>query len=219
MKTNEKRKRALGELTERAGEELVGQIEQMKERNIDQVEQLGRYMREEMLTEKARDADVYSPVIGNGRHPQRLVRSRERQVRTLMGPLTIRQASENCQEPKQVVGSERSVRACPGVVPFDQRWGRDGPRRSPEVRRLVSVLSARLTHEDVTHTVAQVFPLMMSARQVGSRTQPAGSTLVRREDQEGQEVLRQEVEQNRSERARQEERAERSGGWMSTWME
>jgi hypothetical protein len=191
-------------------------MEQMKEGDRDQVEQsvctvgieLGRRTLEEMLTQKAREEDVRDAVSGTCGHALRLVSYREKQVSTIMGPLVIRRASSHCQEPKRLAGSEKSVPACPGVAPFDQRWGLDGHRSSPGVRRLVSVLSARLTHEEVAETVGRWLPLTMSARQVGSVIQPEGSACVRREDQQVQEVLMQGAEKHLRERERREEHGE-----------
>jgi hypothetical protein len=76
------------------------------------------------------------------------------------------------------------------------------------VRRLLSFLSARRTHEDVAETVGRVLPLTISARQVGSVIQPEGSAFVRREDQQVQEVLMQGADKHRSERERREEHGE-----------
>ena len=62
MKTNQEVKRKLLDLAEKAVEELLGELEQMKEGDLDQLEQtvfkaiieIGRKAIEEILTQKAK---------------------------------------------------------------------------------------------------------------------------------------------------------------------
>jgi hypothetical protein len=216
MKTNEEIKEALLDLAEKAVEELVGHIEDLKEGDLDQLEQtvfkaimeFGRTALEELLRQKAREEEAASPTEGSCGHTLRLVSYREKQVNTVMGPLTIRRAYYHCQEPKRLAGRQNPLPACPGVAPFDQRWGLVGRRSSPGVRRLVSFLSARLTHEEVAETLARLLPLAISARQVGHVIQPAGEAFRQFEDQQVQKLLTQGAEKHRSEKERQEEHGE-----------
>jgi hypothetical protein len=80
-------------VAEKAVEELVGQIEQMKEGDRDQgehtgrkaVSALGRTTLEELLKPNAREEDVAGPALGTGGHPLRPVSNREKQVSTIRG--------------------------------------------------------------------------------------------------------------------------------------
>ena len=216
MKTNEEIKEALLDLAEKAVEELVGHIEDLKEGDLDQLEQtvfkaimeFGRTALEELLRQKAREEEAASPAEGSCGHTLRLVSYREKQVNTVMGPLTIRRAYYHCQEPKRLAGRQNPLPACPGVAPFDQRWGLVGRRSSPGVRRLVSFLSARLAHEEVAETLARLLSLAISARQVGHVIQPAGEAFRQFEDQQVQKLLTQGAEKHRSEKEHQEEHRE-----------
>lgn len=91
------------------------------------------------------------------------------------------------------------------MAPFDRDWGLSGQRSSPGLQKVVSYLSARLTHEEVAEAVGRLLPVQMSARQVGNVIQPKGEALREWEDQEVQELLQRGVQKHLSEVERQDE--------------
>src|SRR5207237_2231829 len=95
-----------------------------------------------------------------------------------------------------------------GAVPFDRAWGLSGQQSSPGVQRLVSYLSARLTHEEVAEALCRVLPLGLSARQVGNILQPVGEAFEQVEDQQVQQIGEQAAKKDMSEAERQEEQGE-----------
>jgi len=211
-KTKEEVKGKLRELAEETVEEWLGHIEQRKEGDLDQLEQrvleVGSKALEEMLRQKARKEEAAQAPEGSCGQTRRLVRYRDKQVNTLMRFLTIRRASSQCQEPKHLPTSEIALPACPGVAPCDQRWGLDGQRSSPGVRRRMRLLSARLTQEDVAETVTRLLPLSTSARPVGNVTPPIGEACVQREDQQVQKLLAPGANTHRRGEEQQEEHGE-----------
>lgn len=217
MKTNEALKRDLLAQVEEAVEDLLKQLEKMEEGDFDQLEQvviktameLGRRGMEQVLNHEAREEHRLAQREGSCGHALRLVSYRERQVLTLMGPITISRAYYHCQETKPLPEPERPLPPCPGVVPFDQQWGLSRQRSSPGVQRLVSYLSARLTHEEVAEAVSRVLPMTISARQVGHVVQPIGEVFLRREDQQVQRLFEQATAKHLGAAERQEEQGER----------
>lgn len=88
------------------------------------------------------------------------------------------------------------------------RWGLTGQRSSPGVQRLVSSLSARLTHEEVAQTLERVLPLHLSARQVGNLLQPVGEAFEQQEERQVHQRREQAARKGTSEAEQQEEQAE-----------
>lgn len=216
MKTNEAMKQKLLVQAEKAIEGLLKQLKEVKEGDLYQLEQIvlktvvevGRREIEELLNEQATEADQSSQPEGKCGHRVRLVSYRERQVLTLLGPISIQRAYYHCQEPKQVSGTDHPssrLPPCPGVAPFDQHWGLCRSQASPGVQRLLAKLSARLTHEEVAEAIGDLVPVRISARQVGEVIQPIGEAFVAQEDQQVAQLLAQGREKHLSETQRQEE--------------
>lgn len=207
MKTNEEAKRHLLELAETAIEQLVDQLEEVKKGDLHHLEQvimqtvmeLGRKEMETLLAHAAQEATPSEPPISFCGHALRLVSYRERQILTLMGRLRIRRAYYHCEEHKQRKEKEQALEACAGVAHFDQQWGCAGSQSSPGVQRVLAKLSARLTHEEVAETVEDLFPVKMSARQVGSVIQPIGEAFLLQEDQQMAQIVQQGGEKQLSE--------------------
>lgn len=216
METSEEVKREVLEQAEKAMREMLSQLEKGRAGDLAQMEQmvfttcmeLGRRSMERLLTHQAEAGSQSRQLEGACGHPVRLVSYRKRQLVTLMGSITIRRAYYHCQDPKQVPAGTRRLPPCAGVVPFDQQWELSGHQSSPGVQRLVSYLSARLTHEEVAEAIRRVIPVTISARQVGHLIQPIGEAFLQREESLVQRVLAQGAEKHLSAQERQEEQGE-----------
>ncbi|HEY1348271.1 MAG TPA: hypothetical protein VGF67_01440 [Ktedonobacteraceae bacterium] len=219
MRTKEEGKRECFALAEQAVEGLLGQMEKVEEGDRDHVEQavdhtfveLGRRGMEKLLQQKASEPEQPDPAEKSGGHPLRLVRSREKLILILRGSITIRRASDHCPERKQREGTSSRLAPCPGVVPFDQRWGLGRQENSSGAQRLVACVSARSPHEEVAEAVARVLPLTISARQIGHVIQPRGEAFLQQEDRRVQQILEQGTHQHRSHTQQQEEQRESMG--------
>ncbi|HEU5380638.1 MAG TPA: ISKra4 family transposase [Ktedonobacteraceae bacterium] len=194
-------------------EQLVEELEEVKEGDLQQLEQallqsvmeLGRKGMETILAQKAReDQHLESREDGNS-HRLRLVGYRERQTVTLLGRLTITRGYYHCEESKSQNKQDQPRSRCPGIAPFDQHWGLTRSQASPGVQRVLAKLAARLTYEEVAETVEDLLPLRISARQVGEVIQPIGEAFLNQEDQHVVRIIEQGGEKHLSEEQRQEE--------------
>jgi len=213
MKTNEEAKRHLLALAEKAIEQLVEQLEEVKEGDLQHLEQailqsvmeLGRQGMETILARSARADKRFAPEEDRRGHRLRLVGYRERHVVTLMGRLTITRGYYHCEESKSQNKQKQPMSGCPGIAPFDQHWGLTRSQTSPGVQRVVAKLAARLTYEEVAETVEDVLPVRISARQVGEVIQPIGEAFLSQEDQHVMQILEQGGEKHLSKEQKQEE--------------
>jgi hypothetical protein len=216
METNEEMRSALLRKAESGMEKLVLSLQKVGEGDLQELEQeimvqilaLGRSCLEEVLEQQAKQRGSAPDREGACGHRQRLVSKRPRQVLSLFGQITIHRGYYHCAE-KGEPAEERKESLCrKGEVPFDRAWGLSGQRSSPGVQRLVSYLSARLTHEEVTEALCRVLPLGLCARQVGTILQPVGEAFAQEEDQQMQEIAEQAARKNTSEAERHEEQGE-----------
>lgn len=206
METNETLKQELLKEAEQAIEALYTGLQTIEEGDLQEVEQqmvstmlsLGRTCLERVLTSQAAGQEDRARRMGTCGHRQHLVGKRPRQVLTLLGPISIRRGYYQC------VSKEEEQERCHSGAPFDQRWGLTQQHSSPGVQRLVSYLSARLTHDEVAETVERLLPLRISARQVGQVIQPIGERLTQQEDQRVQALLSQGLEKHTSAGEQQE---------------
>lgn len=214
MKTNEAVKRQLLSQAEEAIEGLLEQMEEIKRGDLQHLEQcilenmleLGRRSMETILVSEAREEPMAVPQEGRCGHRLKRAGEREKTVLTLMGPLLIKRAYYHCKEEKQAEGE--SQRRCPGTVPFDEQWGLTRRQASPGVQRVVAKLAARLTFEEAAEAIADVLPVLLSARQVGSLIQPIGEAFAQQETDLANQYLCQGGEKRRSEGEQQEEQGE-----------
>ncbi len=133
---------------------------------------------------------------------------RPRQVLSLVGPITIHRGYYHCVEKRESAQGQQESQCRKGGVPFDKQWGLSGQRSSPGVQRVVSYLSARLTHEEVAEALCRLLPLGLSPRQVGNILQPIGEAFEQVEDQQVQQIVEQAAAKDSSEAERQEEQGE-----------
>lgn len=212
-KTNEEVKGQLLVQAEMAIEGLLKELEEVKEGDehhrehvvLPAVLELGRKGMETLLNDEAQEEAPLVDRKGECGHPRSLMNDRKRRVWSLMGHLRIPRAYDHCKKTRPSGEAEPTRPPCPGMVPFDQRWGLSQHQRSPGVQRLVARLSARLTHEEGAEAVSQVVPVTISARQVGQVLQPIGEAFLAREDHQVQQVWEQGAHQHLGEAQWQEE--------------
>jgi hypothetical protein len=213
METNEAVKRALLEQAEKAIEDLLIQLEKIEEGDLQQVEQevlstmmgLGRTCLERVVNQQARRAGSAARRVGACGHRQRLVSTRQRQLVTLLGPITIQRAYYQCMKLDEQREDEKERTCSHGEAPFDQQWGLSSQRSSPGMQRLVSYLSAMLTQQEVAEVISRLLPCPISARQVSHVTQPIGEAFGEWEDEQVQKLLQRGAEKRTREAEWQEE--------------
>lgn len=216
METNEALKKTLMSVAETAIEQLVLRMQELTEGDLQELEQhlmvqimmLGRNCLEQILEHQAKGEGSRARREGSCGHRQRLVKTRPRQLLTLLGPITLHRAYYQCLRKEQGTKGQKERTCSHGEAPFDQQWGLTGQRSSPGVQRVVSYLSARLTHEEVAEALARLLPCAVSARQVGNVIQPLGEALVQWEDQQVQTLMQHGREKHTSEGERQQEQGE-----------
>src|SRR5437879_6667920 len=128
METNEAVKRTLLEQAEKAIEDLLIQLEKIEEGDLQQVEQevlstmmgLGRTCLERVVNQQARRAGSAARRVGACGHRQRLVSTRQRQLVTLLGPITIQRAYYQCMKLDEQREDEKERTCSHGEAPFDQ---------------------------------------------------------------------------------------------------
>lgn len=214
MKTNEAVKRQLLSQAEEAIERLLEQMEEVREGDLQHLEQcilktimeLGRRNMETLLVSKAKEEPLAVPQEGACGHGLKRAGEREKTVLTLMGPIVLKRAYYHCKEEKPAEGVLQ--RRCPGMVPFDEKWGLTRRQASPGVQRVVAKLAARLTFEEAADSLADLLPVSLSARQVGLLLQPIGAAFAQQESEQANQYLCQGSEKRRSEGEQQEERGE-----------
>jgi hypothetical protein len=217
METKEETRSALLRKAETCMENLVLSLQKMDEGDLQELEReimvqvlaLGRSCLEEVLEGQAKQKESAIDKESACGHRQRLVSKRPRQVLSLLGQITIHRGYYHCVETGEQA-EERKESVCrKGEVPFDRAWGLScGQRSSPGVQRVVSYLSANLTHEEVAEALCRVLPLGLSARQVGNILQPIGEAFEQGEDQQVREIVEQGATKDTSEVERQEEQGE-----------
>jgi len=216
METNEEMKSALLRQAETCMEKLVLSLQEVGEGDLQELEQqlmvqmmaLGRTCLEKILEQQARTGDGRGEREGACGHRQRLVSKRPRQVLSVFGQITIHRGYYHCTKKREGVEEQEESPCRKGEIPFDRAWGLSGQRSSPGVQRLVSYLSARLTHEEVAEVLCRVLPLDLSARQVGNILQPIGEAFEQEEDQQVQQIVEQAAAKDTSEAERQKEQKE-----------
>ena len=216
METTEEMKSALLRKAETCIENLELSLQKVDEGDLQELEQaimvqvleLGRSCLEKVLEEQAKQKESATAREGACGHPQRLVSKRPRQVLSLLGPITIHRGYYHCVEKREPAEGQQESKCRKGGVPFDKQWGLSGQRSSPGVQRVVSYLSANLTHEEVAEALCRLLPLGLSARQVGNILQPIGEAFEQEEDQQVQQIVEQAAAKDSSEAERQEEQGE-----------
>lgn len=214
MKTNEAVKRQLLSQAEEAIEGLLEQMEEIQTGDLQDLEQcilekimeLGRRSMETVLASEASEEPMRVPQEGACGHALKRAGEREKTVLTLMGPIVIKRAYYHCKEEKRAEGVPQ--RRCPGMVPFDEKWGLTRRQASPGVQRVVAKLAARLTFEEAADSMADLLPVSLSARQVGLLLQPIGAAFAQQENEQASHYVCQGSEKRRSEREQQEEQGE-----------
>src|SRR6266849_4803289 len=167
MKTNEALKSALLKQAEGCMETLVLRMQEVKKGDLQELEQqiltqmlaLGQECLQRILEEQAKESEAALPREGACGHRQHLIGKRSRQVLSLFGPISIQRNYYHCVEKREGAEKDQDLPCRKGEVPFDKAWGLSGQRSSPGVQRLVSYLSARLTHEEVAEALCRVLPL------------------------------------------------------------
>lgn len=216
METNEDLKSALRQEAEKVLEELLIQTRSLEEGDLQGLEQqilsamiaLGRTCLERVVNEQAKRMGSPARREGGCGHRQRLVSTRPKQVLTLMGPMSIHRAYYQCLKSGEEAKEEKQEICSHGEAPFDHLWGLSGQRSSPGVQRIVSYLSARLTHEEVAEAISRLLPLQISARQVGHVTQPIGEWFAAQEEVQMRDLLRAGAQKRTSEAEEHQQRAE-----------
>lgn len=216
METNEALKGTLLKQAEAEIEVLVLKMQDIKEGDLEELEQeiwtrmmiLGKKWLQGILQQQAEKTDADGPQEGACGHRLHLVSKRPRQVLSVFGPISIQRNYYHCAHHWEAEKQEEHEQCRSGEVPFDRLWGLTGRRSSPGVQRLVSYLSARLTHEAVAQTLERVLPLHLSARQVGAILQPVGEAFEQEEEQQMQHLLERAAKKETSEAEQQEDQGE-----------
>lgn len=216
METNETLRKALLEQAEKAIEELVITLAKIEEGDLQQVEQevfssmmrLGRRCLEQVVDQQASTAASPARRVGSCGHRQRLVSQRQRQVLTLLGPIRIQRAYDQCLSAEGQAREEQESTCSHGEAPFDQQWGLSSQRSSPGMQRLISYLSALLTQQEVAEAISRLLPCTISARQVLNVSHLVGEAFLRREDELVQQFLAEGANKYTSEAEQRAARAE-----------
>lgn len=183
METNEALKMALVQEAEAAVKQLLKRVQNLSAGDLKGVEHevltsmfaLGRTTLERLIQGQAQTTAASARRQGTCGHEQRLVGQRDKQVLTLLGPITLRRAYYQCLDPAQ---EHEGQRPCThGEAPADAVWGVEQRRTSAGVQEAVSYLGASLTLEETAAAFSRLFPLRMSARQALALMQPVGEAL------------------------------------------
>lgn len=216
METNEALRRTLMGRAETGIEKLVLSMQQVAEGNMQELEEqvlvqmlaMGRSCLEQVLEYQAHQQGSAARREGGCGHHQCLVKTRPRQILTLMGSITIHRAYYQCLRKNAPMQDQKERTCSHGEAPFDQQWGLSGQRSSPGLQKWVSYLAALLTQEGVAEAISRLLPIQMSARQVGNIMQPIGEAFGQWEEKQVQEIAQQSVEKRTSEAERQEAQGE-----------
>lgn len=189
-------------------ERKTGELEELEQEILAQIMLLGQTWLQTILQEQAQVADSRASKEGACGHRLEVVGKRPRQLLSVFGPISIRRTYSHCGEPRETSEQEENELCRRGMVPFDRAWGLTGQRSSPGVQRLVSYLSAALTHEAVSQSLEKFLPLHLSARQIGNILQPVGEAFEQEEEREMQQLMEQAACKQSSEAEQQAEQGE-----------
>lgn len=190
-------------LVVKLGERKPGELEELEQEILTQMMLLGQMWLQKVLQEQAETSDHAGCTEGTCGHRLSLVSKRPRQILSVFGPLTIRRAYYHCTYTGETSEQKEKEGGCRGEIPFDRAWGLTGQRSSPGVQRLVSYLSARLTHDSVSQTLEKFLPLHLSARQVGNILQPVGEAFEQEEEREMQQLVKEAAKKESNEAEQQ----------------
>jgi hypothetical protein len=195
METNEKLKTVLLQETEKAMNEMIDQLQTVREGDLQTLEQrvltaclsLGRTVMEQVLKHAGEETERKARRDGECGHRQRLVGMRAKQLHTLMGKVTIKRAYYQCM----VEEGEQSAECNHGQAPYDDVWGPFNGRTSPGVQKLLGRFVARMTLSEAVESFNDILPLPMSERQALNLIQPVGEALREREEKQIQALFEQ----------------------------